>query len=69
MSRGRKPCFKKSTYSSDSFNCIEVALLNESVMVRDSKNVEGPALAYDRASWQNFVSAVRGGAFNRATEA
>ncbi|WP_373313765.1 DUF397 domain-containing protein [Kitasatospora xanthocidica] len=31
--------------------------------VRDSKDPDGPALAFTPAAWQSFVSAVRAGEF------
>ncbi|WP_308315837.1 DUF397 domain-containing protein [Streptomyces sp. CC228A] len=31
------------------------------VPVRDSKDPDGPALAFERGAWASFVAAVRGG--------
>jgi hypothetical protein len=61
----RKPVFRKSTYSSDSWNCVEVALSPGTVAVRDSKNVTGPTLQYHAAAWTAFVEALCDGEFAR----
>ncbi|WP_329053256.1 DUF397 domain-containing protein [Streptomyces violaceus] len=47
----------KSSYSSSSEgdSCLEVATGPGTVHVRDSKNVEGPRLAFAPAAWDNFV--------------
>ncbi|MFC5661957.1 DUF397 domain-containing protein [Kitasatospora misakiensis] len=54
----------KSTYSSNGGQCIEVSnSLPGTVPVRDSKDPEGPALAFPVTAWQAFVTAVRSGEF------
>ncbi|MFF7308786.1 DUF397 domain-containing protein [Streptomyces sp. NPDC008137] len=47
----------KSSYSSGSEgdSCVEVATEPGTVHVRDSKNVEGPRLAFASAAWGTFV--------------
>ncbi|MFJ7148618.1 DUF397 domain-containing protein [Streptomyces sp. NPDC100445] len=47
----------KSSYSSSSEgdSCVEVATGSGTVHVRDSKNVEGPRLAFAPAAWAGFV--------------
>lgn len=59
--------WRKSSYSSETANCVEVALSSALVGVRDSKNPEGATLVYSAGSWGDFVSAVRGGEFDRPT--
>lgn len=39
-------------------NCVEVALADRDVAVRDSKDPGGPVLRFDRAAWSEFVAAV-----------
>ena len=47
----------KSSYSSSSEgdSCVEVATEPGTVHVRDSKNTEGPRLAFTPAAWSGFV--------------
>ncbi|MFD5335075.1 DUF397 domain-containing protein [Streptomyces hawaiiensis] len=47
----------KSSYSSSSEgdSCVELATEPGTVHVRDSKNVEGPRLAFTPAAWADFV--------------
>ncbi|MFE6056770.1 DUF397 domain-containing protein [Kitasatospora sp. NPDC056446] len=54
----------KSSYSSNGGQCIEVsASIPGLVPVRDSKNPEGPTLAFPVDTWSSFVTAVRSGEF------
>ncbi|WP_282694296.1 DUF397 domain-containing protein [Streptomyces sp. CC208A] len=48
----------KSSYSSSSNgnDCVEVATTPGTVHVRDSKNTEGPRLAFGPAAWAGFVA-------------
>ncbi|GHA65311.1 DUF397 domain-containing protein [Streptomyces termitum] len=48
----------KSSYSNSSNGetCVEVASTPGTVHVRDSKNVEGPRLAFGPAAWAGFVA-------------
>lgn len=56
------PRWRKSTYSSDTANCVEFALLPaDEIGVRDSKDPGGPVLSYGPAAWRGFVAAVRAG--------
>ncbi|MGV9212587.1 DUF397 domain-containing protein [Micromonospora sp. RB23] len=49
--------WRKSARSSDSGNCVEVAdNLPGVVAVRDSKDVEGPALTFSPVAWGAFVT-------------
>ncbi|MEV5430140.1 DUF397 domain-containing protein [Streptomyces sp. NPDC052701] len=47
----------KSSYSSgaETDSCVEVATEPGTVHVRDSKNTEGPRLAFTPAAWSGFV--------------
>lgn len=53
----------KSSYSNGAGgNCVESARLGaEQPTVRDSKDPGGPALAFSRRAWGDFIAAVRGG--------
>lgn len=52
--------WSKSSYSSaNSDACVEVAMnVSAVVAVRDSKNIEGPALMFGRAAWRRLVSGI-----------
>ena len=46
-------------------NCVEVARnLPGIVVVRDSKDREGPALIFGSADWQAFTAQLKNGAFD-----
>jgi hypothetical protein len=51
----------KSTYSGANGGCVEFAVLRSAIGVRDSKDVAGPVLEFDRSAWQAFVDATRSG--------
>ncbi|MER7755727.1 DUF397 domain-containing protein [Kitasatospora sp. NPDC097643] len=59
--------WRKSSYSGGSgASCVEVDDANPG-RVRDSKDPNGPALAFTPAAWQSFVTAVRAGEFGTTT--
>ncbi|MEU4565566.1 DUF397 domain-containing protein [Micromonospora sp. NPDC023956] len=37
-------------------NCVEVSIVSPSVLVRDSKDPDGPALRISRAAWRRFLT-------------
>jgi hypothetical protein len=55
--------FRKSSLSEAVGNCVEVAII-QTVLVRDSKNPEGPILRFTFDEWTAFVTGVRGGQFD-----
>ncbi|WP_083898106.1 DUF397 domain-containing protein [Nocardia vinacea] len=56
----------KSSRSSGSQDCVEVAFLDGNVVgVRDSKNPAGPALVFTPAEWDAFTAGVNNGEFDR----
>jgi hypothetical protein len=47
----------KSSYSgSDGDECVEVATCPDTVHVRDSKDQQGPQLAFSPTAWTAFIS-------------
>ncbi|MGQ0838920.1 DUF397 domain-containing protein [Actinokineospora sp.] len=50
------PRWRKSSRSGNTTNCVEVAPLDRTIGVRDSKN-PGPALSFTRASFATFLAA------------
>ena len=47
-------------------NCVEVAVLDTAVAVRDSKDPQGPALVFAAIEWDAFVDGAKDGRFDRA---
>lgn len=47
--------FKSSYSGSDDNDCVETAVDSSAVHVRDSKDADGPRLAFTAASWAAFV--------------
>lgn len=41
--------------------CFEVARHEGRAYVRDSKQTNGPVLAFDRAAWTAFIDSIKGG--------
>ncbi|MCG5450592.1 MULTISPECIES: DUF397 domain-containing protein [Micromonospora] len=54
--------WKTSTRSNEG-NCVEVATPTPMVMVRDSKDREGPVLSFGAGQWAGFVRGIKGGRF------
>jgi hypothetical protein len=52
-------CWRKSSYSGNGGDCVEVADYDNHLMVRDSKNPEGAKLAFTTASWKAFTAKVK----------
>lgn len=53
--------WRKSTFSV-SGECVEVAINGQAVLVRDSKDSNGPVLAFSGHAWRMFLSEVKAGA-------
>jgi hypothetical protein len=51
----------KSSHSSATGQCVEVAHLDQTIAVRDSKNPHGPRLAFTRQAWKAFIHSVKAG--------
>lgn len=48
--------WQKSTYSEEGSACVEIATTPTAVHIRDSKNVRGPHLTLEPATWADFLS-------------
>jgi hypothetical protein len=62
LSRAR---WKKSTRSGSNGDCVEVTTLSGLVAVRDSKDRQGPVLAFTGLAWEAFLDGARKGGFDR----
>lgn len=54
----------RKSRASQSGNCVEITDTTDSVWVRDSKDREGPILAFTRHEWTAFLAGVRAGEFD-----
>jgi hypothetical protein len=55
--------WRKSSYSgSNGGNCIEVGTAGHAVAIRDSKDPDGPRLAFAADAWTAFAAQVKAGA-------
>lgn len=55
--------WRKSSFSNPD-NCLEVALVDGGVAVRDSKNPSRAPLLFDNGEWRAFVRGAAGGEFS-----
>jgi hypothetical protein len=61
----RSAAWRKSTRSSGAgSNCVEVAVLDTVVGVRDSKDRNGPMLVFTATQWSEFLNGARSGRFD-----
>ena len=45
-------------------NCVEVAFVGDSILVRDSKNPSGAVLVFTPREWDAFVNGAKDGEFD-----
>jgi len=57
-------CWRKSSRSTDTANCVEMALTGTAVAVRDSKQPTGATLTLTPRAWATFTTALRNGEFD-----
>lgn len=61
--RDEAPQWRTSVRSSGG-SCVEIQTRPEAVLVRDSKNRDGGMLAFDRASFADFLGGIKDGEFD-----
>ncbi|MQA83154.1 MAG: DUF397 domain-containing protein [Streptosporangiales bacterium] len=44
--------------------CVEVAALDRTIAVRDSKDRTGPVLAFTERDWASFIDGIKAGRFD-----
>jgi hypothetical protein len=52
-------CWRKSSYSGNGGECIEVADDADRILVRDSKDNQGPILRFTPTAWKAFAKQIR----------
>lgn len=50
----------KSTYCNNQ-TCLEIAFTELSVLIRNNKEINSPAISVSHTAWKDFVAAVKGG--------
>lgn len=57
--------WEKSSYSADTAACVEVGTCSRhGVLIRDSKNPDGPVLLFTKEVWATFIAGVKANEFN-----
>ena len=56
--------WRKSTASGATGNCVEVAVVKDSVLLRNSQATSGPLLSFSYSEWAAFLAGVRRGEFD-----
>lgn len=53
------PRWRTSSYSDNGGNCIEVAGARRGVLIRDTRDRQGPVLAFTTDAWRRFADQVK----------
>jgi hypothetical protein len=51
--------WRKSSYSGSQANCAEVGKAAGSVIIRDTRDRQGPVLAVSAGAWRRFTDAIK----------
>ena len=55
------PRWRKSSFSGNGGNCVQVGGAGRGVLVRDTQDRQGPVLAFSPAVWRRFADQVKAG--------
>lgn len=60
-----KPRWKKASFCDSCSDCVEVRKSNDNnIIVRDSKNPDGPTLSFSQFEWRAFIKGAKVGEFD-----
>lgn len=59
-----EPKWRKATFSDANGACVEFALVDDGVAVRDSKDPDGPVLRFTKAELAAFLQGAKSGEFD-----
>lgn len=54
----------KSSHSTANGHCVEVCIVDDGAVMRDSKDRSGPVLHFTPAEWAAFTAGVKAGEFD-----
>lgn len=55
--------WRKSTFCSSN-SCVEVGLVDSQIIIRNSRDVDGPVVRFTEAEWTAFLDGARRGEFD-----
>ena len=58
-----EPTWRKSSRSA-AYGCVEIAVFENTIAIRDSKDRKGAVLRFTPAEWRDFLGGVRAGEFD-----
>lgn len=61
---GRSSIRWRKSEASAATDCVEVAFVGQSVLVRNSKDPAGPVLSFTHSEWTAFLTGARNGTFD-----
>ena len=57
--------WRKARRSANNGACVELAPAAGQILIRDSKDQDGPVIGYSEDSWRRFVAGAKTGRFDR----
>ena len=55
--------WRKSSFSAQNGACVEAGTAGPAIAVRDSKDPDGPRLAFGPSAWRAFAASLKAGGF------